>query len=645
MSLMRQLWFAVVISATVAFVGSLLISVWSAQTYLSQQLERKNIDIANSLALSLTQLDKGKAMIDLQVAALFDTRHYQSISVSDSLGRVISQRTQDIPVSDVPLWFVQLFEIDSKPGVAEISASSEKYGSVQVISQIQFAYQTLWKQAENLLFWFSLGGVVVGLIAMLVLRSIGRSLDMVVEQAGAIGERRLMTIAEPRITELKFLARAMNGMVERIWILFNDEAARIEELRRRVNYDALTGLANRDYFMAHFKAQLTGTETAHCGVIALLRISDLNNINAVLGRSETDKLLLDIGQIVMNFSGHHEHALSGRIKAGEIALMLPGEGDPHKVAQQLSEILKGQVLEKWPVLSDIYQLGAVRYERASSLIDILSRVDHALSLAEGLGPNSSHALENEGQMHIMPGEQWHSLIMHAVEAGNLKLAFYPVVNRDGVILHQEAMVRLQAEAEQPLVLAGEFMPIVSHFSLSALVDLAVIRMAIHYLSTASGHVAINISAASIANWNFHSELAKLLRGKPDICSRLWLEVTEYGAFKHFDAFKDICFALKGLGCHVGIEQFGQRLAEIKKITELGLDYVKLHSTLADGIEENAANQEFIRRFCEVVHTVGVKVIAVGVNSAAELSTLKELGIDAVTGPAIGMQTISSQAEE
>src|SRR3989339_11158 len=251
MSLMRQLWLAVVLSAMIAFFGSFLISVWSAQSYLSQQLERKNGDIANSLALSLTHLDKDKAMMDLQVAALFDTGYYQSISVSDPLGRVISQRTQTKLETDVPDWFIKLLHIESKPGVAEISASREKYGSVQVISQNQFAYRALWEQAGNLLFWFSLGGFVVGLVAMLVLRSIGRSLDMVVEQAGAIGDRRLMTIAEPKIAELKALARAMNGMVERIWKLFNEEATRIDELRRRVNYDQLTGLPNRDYFMAH----------------------------------------------------------------------------------------------------------------------------------------------------------------------------------------------------------------------------------------------------------------------------------------------------------------------------------------------------------------------------------------------------------
>lgn len=634
MSLMRQLWLAVIIAAMVAFVGSLFISIWSAQTYLSQQLERKNIEIANALALSITHLDKDKAMIDLQVAALFDSRHYQSISVSDSLGRVISQRKQEKLDTDVPLWFVNLFAIDSRPGIAEISTSRDKYGAVQVISHNQFAYRALWKQSRNLLFWFSLVGVIFGLLAMLVLRSIGRSLDMVVSQAGAIGERRLMTIAEPRIKELKALARAMNGMVERIWRLFNDEAARIDELRRRVNYDHLTSLPNRDYFLAHLRAQLTATEAAQCGVVVLIRLSDLNQINLVLGHLETDNLLRAIAQVALNFSMQHEDALSGRIKAGEIAIMLPAECDQHKVAQQITEMLKARLQDKWSSLTDIYQLGAIRYERTASIVDIMSRVDHALTLAEGEGPNSSHALESDEQMNVMPGEQWHSLIMHAVEAGGLKLVFYPVVNKDGVMLHQEGMVRLQAEAGKPLVLAGEFMPIVSHFNLTPMVDLEVIRLAIRQLAAIPEHIAINLSAASIANWTFRTELSKLLRRHPEVCSRLWLEVSEYGAFKHFDAFKDICFALKALGCHVGVEQFGQRLSEIKKITELGLDYVKLHSSLVDGIEENAGNQEFIRRFCEVVHTVGVRVIAVGVQSDAEWKMLRVLGADAATGPAI-----------
>ena len=634
MSLMRQLWLAVVVFAIIAFIGSALISVRSAQTYLSQQLEKKNADTANSLALSITQLDKDKRLIGLQIAALFDTGNYQSIAVSDSLGRIISERVHTNIEAHVPDWFVRMFEIQSSPGVADISSSREKYGSVQVISSAQFAYRALWKQTENLLFWFGLVGLTFGIMAMLVMRSIGRSLDMMVDQAAAIGERRLMTIVEPKIPELKALARAMNGMVERIWRLFNEEAARIDELRLRVNHDQLTGLSNRDYFMAHFKVQLTATETAQCGVVLLIRLSDLNQINAQLGRVETDNLICKISRLAMDFASQHEDALAARIKSGEIAIMIPGECDSHKINQQLLQVLQRHVLEHWPNLSDIFRLGVVSYERAGKLVEILSRVDHALALAEGLAPNSGYAIESEGNLNIMPGEQWHELLTQAVKSGNLNLVFYPVLNRQGDILHQEAMVRLRLEEGKPLIVAGEFMPIVSHFNLTPMIDLEVIRMAIRKLNDFMDPIAINISASSIANWTFRSELSKLLRGHPEFCKRLWFEVTEYGAFKHFDAFKDICFSLKGMGCHVGVEQFGQRLSEIKKITELGLDYVKLHSSLVDGIESNEGNQEFIRRFCEVVNTVGVKVIAVGVQKEMEWDILKGLGVDAATGTAI-----------
>ena len=634
MSLMRQLWLAVFFSALLAFVGSLFISVWTAQSYLSQQLERKNIDIANSLALSITQLDKEKVMIDLQVAAIFDTGHYLSISVSDSLGRVISVRKQDKRDINVPSWFLKLFPIHSAPGIAEISSSRDKYGAVHVIGHNQFAHQALWRQSVNLLFWFSLVGVAVGLLAMLVLRSIGHSLDMVVTQAEALGERRLMTVSEPKIAELKALARAMNGMVARVWKLFNEEASRIDDLRRRVNHDQLTGLPNRDYFMSHFKSELTATETSQCGVLALIRLTDLNNFNATLGRQVTDDLLCEIGKICLDFSSRYEDSIAGRVKSSEFAIVIPGERDASSLCQELAQVLDEKLPGKWISLPDIYQLGVVSYERSGKLADILSKADHAVTMAEGKGPNSSHALIRNDVLNIMPGEQWHNLLSKALEAGDMKLAFFPVRRKNGSILHQEAMVRLRADLGKPLIEAGEFMPIVSHFNLSAQVDLIVVRMAIKHLATCDYDVAVNISAASVSNWTFRNELSKMLRNEASFRSRLWIEVSEYGVFKHFDAFKDICFSLKALGCHVGVEQFGQRISEIKKITELGLDYVKLHASLVDGIDTNTDNQEFIRRFCEVVRTVGVIVVAVGVQSDTEWKMLKSLGVNAATGPAI-----------
>ena len=68
--------------------------------------------------------------------------------------------------------------------------------------------------------------------------------------------------------------------------------------------------------------------------------------------------------------------------------------------------------------------------------------------------------------------------------------------------------------------------------------------------------------------------------------------------------------------------------------ELGLDYVKIHPSLVQGIAENEGNQEFVKRFCGVAHTVGIIVIAVGVRTEEDLAKLKDLGVDGATGPVV-----------
>ncbi|MFM2261496.1 MAG: hypothetical protein RI959_172, partial [Pseudomonadota bacterium] len=89
MSLIKQLWIAIALVMTVAFGGSLVVSVLSARHYLEQQLQVKNIDNATSLALSLTQLDKDPVTVELQVAAQFDVGHYRFIRINAPTGEVL----------------------------------------------------------------------------------------------------------------------------------------------------------------------------------------------------------------------------------------------------------------------------------------------------------------------------------------------------------------------------------------------------------------------------------------------------------------------------------------------------------------------------------------------------------------------------
>jgi len=635
MSLMRQLWLAVIVSTTVAFSGSLLISIWSARGYLAEQLERKNNDNANSMALSLTQQEKDPVWIDLQVAALFDTGYYQTISVVDTKGKVIAERVQDKTEGHVPDWFVGLFPIPSRPGVAQISSGWKQYGTVKVISHNQFAYKALWDQSARLVIWFLIGGVLTGVFGTMVLRIIGRSLKDVVNQAGAIGERRFITVPESRIPELGAVTRAMNGMVERIRLMFAEEARRLEELQNRINFDQLTGLPNRGYFMAYLKQQLSGDETAQGGVLGLMRLPDLDELNERLGREETDSLLKRIGSVFSTYTKSQQGALAGRTKAGDIAILMPGVLGAHGFATELGQLLRSELLPHYPSSEDLFHLGVVQFSRGQPLGDILSEADEALALAENRGPNAWWSIEKETQADSLPGEQWKALLSKAVQGGGVKLAFYPVVWQKGGLLHQEGVIRLETERDKPLLPAGDFMHIAAHLHLTAPLDLAVIKRAIEAMAQMPSDIAVNLSAETINNWTFRNDLAALLRTQPDVCRRLWVEVPEYGALKHFDAFKDLSRGLKDLGCRVGVEHFGLCLTESQKFTELGIDYVKIDPLLIRGIDTHQGNQEFLRSFCRVAHTFGIAVVAVGVQNQAEVDTVHELGVDGATGPAIG----------
>src|SRR5574343_530301 len=210
MSLFRQIWLAVIASTVIAFAGSFLASMLTARHYLEQQLAIKNTDNAASLALSISQLDKDPVTIELQVAAIFDSGQYAVVRLTDPDGKTMIEKTSPPLAGSYPEWFARLFPIASAPGLAQISSGWNQFATIELVSHSHFAYEELWRGAIKLLGWFALGGLLMGLLGMQLLRRIKRPLDAVVNQAHAISERRFVSIPEPQVPELKSVAGAMN---------------------------------------------------------------------------------------------------------------------------------------------------------------------------------------------------------------------------------------------------------------------------------------------------------------------------------------------------------------------------------------------------------------------------------------------------
>lgn len=636
MSLLKQLWIAILLVMTLAFGGSLVVSVLSARHYLEQQLQVKNMDNATALALSLSQLAKDPVTVELLVSAQFDVGHYRFIRITSPTGKTMVERVFTEELKGVPHWFMAMIPLNAAPGQALVQDGWKQYGTLALASQEQYAYKSLWDGTLELLLWFVLGGLATGVVGTLLIRFITQPLSQVVGQAQAIAERRFLSIAEPTTPELRSVVRAMNSMVERLKAMFSEEAARLEALRQKVNLDALTGLSGREHFLSQLRELITGETFGAEGSLVMVRLTDLNTLNAQLGHQRANALLKHLGRVLQDSCQERLGQQAGRLKGGEFAVVYPTTAAPENAATALFQYLSQHWLPDWVAdVPDLFQLGAVAYSRNQDIGDLLSRADEALARAAAQGANSWYASGVDSTRTARPAAQWRQLLADAVTGGKLRLAFYHVVSSHNyATLHQEGVIRLQVDTTGALLSAGDFMPMAAHLNLTAPIDLEVIKLAMEYLRTTPGDIAVNLSAETIADFNFRHELALLLQANPDMCKRLLLEVPEYGVFKQFDAFRDLVHAIKPLGCRVGIEYFGQRFAEGDKLADLGLDYIKVHPSYVHGIATNPGNQEFLKGLCSVARNFGIVVIALGVESENDRPLLASLGFDGVTGPGV-----------
>ena len=634
MSLFRQLWLAVIVSTLIAFVGSFAVSMMTARQYLEEQLAIKNNDNAASLALSMSQMEKDPVTLELQVAALFDSGQYARIQVRDPEGLTLIEKTSPAVSDDVPAWFARLFPIASRPGSAQISTGWTQFGTVELVSHNRFAYRELWQGSWRLLMWFSLGGVLAGFLGMQILRRIKRPLDAVVGQARAISERRFIRIEEPATPELKSLARAMNVMVGRVKAMFEEEASRLEQVRREATLDPLTGLANRAYFMNRLAIALNDEDAPTRGSLIMLRLADLAGINRCAGRETADEVLRRTGAALRELAEKNPGAEAARLNGADFSLLLPGQNDPQPACQQLLAALQSLVAAQLLPENAIGHLGSSVYQHNEPVPQLLARVDAALAAAELQGPLAAQHVAEQSHCSASTQADWRSILTDALKDQRLRLVEFPVADSNGLLLHLECPLRLQAEESGDWINAGSFMPVASRLSMTSELDLAAVKLALDRLASGLPAVAVNLAGASLIVPDFTPRLLSLLQQRRELAGKLWLEVAESGAFQYFDAFLAFSLALRPLGCRLGIEHFGRQFSQIGRLHDIGLDYLKVDGSFIRNIHGDNGNQAFLKGLCNIAHGIGLTVIAEGVNNAEELATLPALGFDGATGPAV-----------
>ncbi|WON73938.1 EAL domain-containing protein [Nitrosospira sp. Is2] len=703
MSLFRQLWLAVILVTLTSFSGSISVSLLSTHRYLEQELHRKNVDTANALAHSISRLGKDPVTVGLQIDAFFSSGQYATISITSPDGKVIIERVANPVATGVPDWFVELFPISAPAGLAQIPDSWINFGVIKVVSSASLAHQALWEQTETLLSWFLAAGILCGFIGMLILQRINKPLAAMVAQSEAILDRSFLTVSEPRIAELRTIARAMNDLVRRLHNRTLEEALRLDAFQQQINHDPITGLSTREYFMDRFgklldvdetgpeaqsqqapqtqgnadtvpaaggesisagsgangatgeeapasdgghpvSAANTGTtpvipDEAAGGVLFLIRLHGLEQINQKLGYRQANRLLRQIGDLVSRIAGEGGGEPAGRLAArlngSDFALIVPHMEDATEFANRLMGELAALSSQLSPDSANLYHIGAIHYHRGDKLGDLLAKADSALATAERAGANAWHISNPlSAAAPARDISNWRDIFGEALAQDRFKLVLFPVAGAAGAVLHQEAFVRMQAQPDGGWLDASDFITIAARLNLTGALDLTVIRHALQLLESSTDDLAINLCIESVAARDDRDRLVELLRQHSGLCSRLWVEVPEQGAFGNIEALRDFCQIFRELGCRTGIEHFGHHRDEFGQLTGLGLHYLKVDPSFVHGINQNKSNQKFLKGLCTLARGNGIMVIAGGVQTEAEVKTLTRLGFKGFTGPGV-----------
>jgi diguanylate cyclase (GGDEF)-like protein len=629
MSLIRQIWLLLVGMVLLAFLGSFLVWMMSSRSNLETQLRMKNSDAAQSLALTLSQQHGDPALMELVIAAQFDTGHYRDIRLVDPQGKVRLSRVADPAASNdpaVPQWFVHLVTVDATPGIAQVTDGWRPLGQLEVSSQSGFVYSQLWYGSLQTALWLSALGLLAGGVATWGVRRIRKPLDATIDQAQALVERRFVTVKEPREPELARLSRAMNTMVLRLKTMFDEQAAQVEQLRLQAHCDPLTGVSHRNYFLSQLATALARGDAAQQGGLLLVRVRELSEVNRRLGHRRTDHLLHALAQDLSTYRQGQVGEAVGRLNGSDFAFCLADGRLVSYLANSVCQSMRA-ICQGADDLTSVVVAG-VTWRTGMQANQLLALADERLARAESRGPFAVESQDDLPVVRAVRGEDdWRRQIAQAIEGRRVQAQGHALLDRQRRVIHEEQVLQLQLDPESGYEYPSYWKPLAQRTGQLVVIDELAVELALEHIGRDGHPRAVSVSPVSLTDIAFVSRLRVLLSDRADHAAKLSLDIVESAAVERFELVRELCQQLHPLGVRLGLEHAGERLARIEQLFEAGLDYIKLDGAVVHGVSEEPSRLAHVKGLVQMLHSLGLQVYAESVLSDADERVLWECGLD------------------
>jgi EAL domain-containing protein (putative c-di-GMP-specific phosphodiesterase class I) len=236
---------------------------------------------------------------------------------------------------------------------------------------------------------------------------------------------------------------------------------------------------------------------------------------------------------------------------------------------------------------------------------------------------------------IHEASYWAERLHQVISDRKIILFFQPVKScRDGSVLHQEALLRIQ-EPDGSLLKAGVFIPMAQKLGLSVELDKLVISRLKGMVDGGGGEenvrLAVNLSPSTVSDPGFINWLCAELEHTPRLASRLIIELSERGAVDRLDSVRRLAEKAGALGVKISLDHFGRGFSSFGYLSNLKIDYLKVDGSYIHGIDQNKENQFFVQTIAKIAHGLDMKIIAEFVETQQEWEMLQNLEVDGGQG--------------
>jgi diguanylate cyclase (GGDEF)-like protein len=412
-----------------------------------------------------------------------------------------------------------------------------------------------------------------------------------------------------------------------------------ERYRGLAMHDALTDLPNRRHFLERVDAVLNSRRPAHVAVL-LLDLDDFKVVNDSLGHETGDELLRSLAaRLARTVRGGD---LVARLGGDEFVVLCEGVD-----GVESAEVLAGRLAAAW---EQPFQLGGgAHYAKASVGIalaepgrdstaeELMREADAAMYRAKER--RSGWAIfHEEMQTQALNHLRVESELRRALERDELRLAYQPIVSTDsGEPVGVEALLRW-AHPERGMLGPFEFLDVAERSGLIVPIGRWVVGEACRQVAAWNAarageplHLTVNVSAAQIASGSLEADVAGALLASGLHPELLGLEITEHALIENPDEAQHLLLALRARGVRLLLDDFGTGYSSLGYLRRFRIDAVKIDRTFVSGMHENVDQHAIVEAIVRMANSLGLGVVAEGVELDEQLAALRALGGDRAQG--------------